>query len=78
VGPSASSASSAAAPARAPGAVMAQFGFYLFDADAEYQLNERMPFGRFVGERIDGCIRDATKLWLLRSRLAGTKLIESV
>ena len=52
--------------------------YNLSDEDAEYQVNDRMSFGRFVGKGIEGRIPDATTLWLFREKLAKAGLIEKL
>ena len=52
--------------------------YNLSDEDAEYQVNDRMSFGRFVGKGIEARIPDATTLWLFREKLAKAGLIEKL
>jgi transposase, IS5 family len=52
--------------------------YNLSDEEAEYQVNDRMSFGRFVGKGIEGRIPDATTLWLFREKLAQAGLVEKL
>jgi IS5 family transposase len=52
--------------------------YNLSDEEAEYQVNDRMSFGRFVGKGIEDRIPDATTLWLFREKLAKAGLIEKL
>ena len=52
--------------------------YNLSDEEAEFQVNDRMSFGRFVGFGVEGRIPDATTLWLFREKLAKTGLVEKL
>ena len=52
--------------------------YNLSDEEAEYQVNDRMSFGRFVGQGIETRIPDATTLWLFREKLAKAGLMEKL
>ena len=50
--------------------------YTLSDAQAEYQLKDRLPFMRFAGLSLRDPVPDATTIWLFRERLVRAGAIE--
>jgi len=52
--------------------------YNLSDAQAEYQVRDRLSFTRFLELGIEDCIPDGTTLWLFREKLSKAGLIEKL
>lgn len=52
--------------------------FNLSDDQAEYQINDRMSFMRFLGLSLGDKVPDAKTIWLFRDTLAQIKVIEEL
>jgi IS5 family transposase len=52
--------------------------YNLSDEETEFQVNDRMSFGRFIDKGLEARIPDATTLWLFREKLAKAGLIEKL
>ena len=53
-----------------------QTAYNLADEQVEYQIRDRLSFGRFLGLGIEGRVPDATTVWNFRERLKALGLIE--
>ena len=58
--------------------LMLQSLYNLSDAQAEYQVRDRLSFARFLSLGIEDRIPDGTTLWLFREKLAKAGLIEKL